>query len=129
MSVNEVVNSFFEAAENADVEGLRRLYAPDATIWHNDGAGDQSVDENLESLAVLFGGMLSVKFEVKRRVEVPGGVFQTHTLHGVLPNGERVDLDAAMFMQVDAGQVSRIEEYFDVSTVTAMFAATAAVAG
>lgn len=129
MSMSEVADRFFAAAENADVDGMRRLYAPEATIWHNDGTGDQTVDENLSSLAVLFGSMRSVKFEVKRRVEIPGGIFQTHTLHGVLPDGEQIDLDAAMFMGVENDKVTRIEEYFDVATVTAMFEATAAVAG
>ncbi|PHV67133.1 ketosteroid isomerase [Williamsia muralis] len=123
MTMIDVVDRYFVAAEAADVDELRRIYAPDATIWHNDGAGDLTVDEHLHNLAMLFGAMPSATFEVKRRSEVEGGVFQTHTFHGVLPDGTPVAVDAALFVGVADNRVTRIEEYFDAGAVAAVFAA------
>jgi ketosteroid isomerase-like protein/hemerythrin-like domain-containing protein len=108
-----VADAFFAAAEQGDTATLRTIYSTDATIWHNDGNAAQTVEENLALLDVLLGRMQSLRYEVKRRHELSDGLFQTHVLHAVLPDGDTVELDAAMYMAIADGQITRIEEYLD----------------
>lgn len=125
MTKTSVVEDFMRALETSDFTALRRIYASDAKIWHNDGAGEQSVDENLRALKSLFGPITDLSYDIQRRYEVPDGVIQTHVLRGNLPNGEVMALDAVMYFRVEGETITRIEEYFDVNTVEHLFDVTA----
>ena len=115
-----VVDDFFRAVERGDIDAVRAIYSPEVAIWHNDGSGDQGLEDNLVVLRLLGGAIADMHFDVSRRVNVGDGVFQHHVLRGKLPNGEGCALDAAMYIAVDGGRITRIEEYFDVATVTHM---------
>ncbi|MFI5613268.1 nuclear transport factor 2 family protein [Amycolatopsis sp. NPDC051903] len=117
-----LVNDYFRAIERGDLDAVRASYAPDAVIWHNDGAGEQDLEANLAVLRVLSGGIRDLHFDVSRRVDVGDGVFQQHVLRGQLPNGEESALDTVMYLAVTGGKITRIEEYFDVATVTRIIA-------
>ncbi|MFE5159012.1 nuclear transport factor 2 family protein [Streptomyces sp. NPDC056697] len=112
-----VVDNFFRAVERGDVDAVRGIYASDVAIWHNDGAGDQGLEDNLVVLGLLGGAIHGMRFDVTRRADVGAGVFQQHVLRGQLSDGEQVGLDAAMYIAVNDRKITRIEEYFDVATV------------
>jgi ketosteroid isomerase-like protein len=112
MSV-ELVERFFAAIEAGDIDAVRAIYAPDAVIWHNDDLIEQPVEENLKVLAGLHKAVSGLRYEIVRRVPCDNGVIQQHILRGTLPGGQQVALHAAMYLQVEDGQVTRIEEYLD----------------
>jgi uncharacterized protein len=123
-----VVDNFFRAVERGDIEAVRAIYSPDVAIWHNDGAGDQDLEANLVVLRLLSGAIQDMHFAVSRRVDVGDGIFQHHVLRGQLPNGEPCALDAAMYLALEGGRITRIEEFFDVATVTHMIDVAGATA-
>ena len=109
----ELVIRFFAALEAGDIDTLREIYAPDALIWHNDDLIEQSVADNLRVLAGLHRAVSGLRYDIVRRVPAPDGVLQQHVLRGTLPNGADVELQAAMYLQVRDGRITRIEEYLD----------------
>lgn len=124
--VAAITDRFLGAAERADTAAMRAIYTPDAVIWHNDGTPGQTVDENLAFLQMLFGGLRGLEYEVLRRHVTEDTVFQTHVLHVVLPDGATCDLDAAMVIAFQAGQISRIEEYLDMKSLDVLVGAVTA---
>jgi uncharacterized protein len=109
----EVVTRFFAALEAGDIEIVRSIYSPDASIWHNDDLLEQPVEDNLRVLAGLHRAVSGLHYEIVRRVPADDGVIQQHVLRGTLANGQPVELHAAMYLQVKDGHVTRIEEYLD----------------
>lgn len=110
---DDTVTRFFAAIEAGDIATVRAIYSPDALIWHNDDLLEQSVDENLKVLAGLHKAVSGLRYDVTRRAELPDGVLQQHVLRGTLRSGQDVELHAAMYLRVEDGHVTRIEEYLD----------------
>ena|SRR3984957_15869284 len=127
MSV-EVVERFFAALEAGDIDTVRAIYSPDALIWHNDDLIEQGVDDNLKVLAGLHKAVSGLRYEIVRRVPAADGVIQQHVLRGSLPDGQPVALHAAMYLRVEDGHVTRIEEYLDSANRTAIRTAREALA-
>lgn len=113
-----IADNFFHAVERGDIDAVRDIYASDVAIWHNDGAGDQGLEDNLVVLGLLSGAIDGIRFDVTRRADVGDGIFQQHVLRGQLPSGEQVALEAAMYIALNDQKITRIEEYLDVATVT-----------
>src|SRR5215472_8562411 len=128
MSV-EIVERFFAALEAGDIDGVRAIYAPDAVIWHNDDLIEQPVEENLRVLAGLHRVVSGLRYDVIRRVPAPDGVLQQHVLRGRLPDGAEVELHAAMYLRVEGGHITRIEEYLDSGKRTTIKAARERMTG
>ncbi len=110
---DDTVSRFFAAIEAGDIDTVRAIYSPDALIWHNDDLIEQPVDDNLKVLAGLHKALSGLRYDVVRRAELPDGVLQQHVLRGTLANGQEVELHAAMYLRVQDGHVTRIEEYLD----------------
>ena len=125
----ELVVRFFAAIEAGDIAAVREIYAPDALIWHNDDLIEQPVEENLKVLQGLHRAVSGLHYEIIRRAPAPDGVLQQHVLRGSLPNGTEVELHAAMYLQVQDGHITRIEEYLDSAKRTAIRAAREALSG
>jgi ketosteroid isomerase-like protein len=113
LSVTQVADRLFEAIEDGDIAAVADLYTLDTKIWHNDTRAEQSAEMNLKSLAALCEVLKSRAYLVKRRSVVDSGVLQQHVLSGVLADGDKVELHAAMYLEISAGKVRRIEEYTD----------------
>jgi ketosteroid isomerase-like protein len=126
MSGLQVVDEFFDAVEKGDFVRMRELYAPDAVIWHNDGEGEQSADDNVAGMAALHAVVRRLRYDVARRASTDdGGVFVQHVLRGELPNGEALALDAAMYITLGQETIVRIDEYFDTAVVKDAYAVIA----
>ena len=111
--IEDTVNRFFAALEAGDIETVRAIYSPDAVVWHNDDLIEQSVEDNLKTLAGLHKVVSGLNYEITRRVVLPDGVLEQHILHGKLPDGSDAELHCAMWLEVSGGHVTRIEEYLD----------------
>jgi ketosteroid isomerase-like protein len=134
MSNDEVVDRFFAALVAGDSDALRAVYAPDATIWHNTGGlseefSNQSAEDNVVMNEMIAKVMPGHRFDHVRRGHVDGGVYQMTVLRGELA-GQPVEHHMAIWIQIDDGRISRIEEYFDsVTAVPVIEAVNAALAG
>jgi ketosteroid isomerase-like protein len=123
----ELIIRFFAALEAGDIDTLREIYAPDAVVWHNDDLVEQPVEENLKVLQGLHRAVSGLRYDIVRRVPAPDGVLQQHILRGCLRNGTEVELHAAMYLQVQGGHITRIEEYLDSAKRAAIKAAREAL--
>jgi uncharacterized protein len=108
-----LADRFFGAVERGDLEEMRRLYHPDARIWHNFDQVTQSVEENLRTLTWMVGRLFDRTYEVTRREVLPDGFVQQHVLRGLTRRGEPFTMPACMIVRCLEGRVTSVEEYLD----------------
>lgn len=107
-----IAERFFRAIERGDIEAVKAIYAPDARIWHSHDLKEQSVDENLRVLAWMTRNLPGRCYRVHRRVAIPGGFLQQHTLEASTSGGPFA-MPACIVVEVRDGRIARLEEYLD----------------
>jgi len=107
-----VADDLFAAIEKGDVEGVRRLYASDAVIWHNTDGIEQTVDQNLRTLQWVCDNLAERAYEDVRRTEFDDGFVQQHYLR-FTKDAERREVPACIVATVADGRITRIDEYLD----------------
>jgi ketosteroid isomerase-like protein len=112
-AVLALAKRFFDAIEAGDVETVGAIYAPDAVIWHNTDGAEQGREENLKTLAGVVRFLGERRYGERRVGAFPGGFVQQHVLTGRRPDGAAVSLAACVICQVQDGQITRLDEYFD----------------
>jgi ketosteroid isomerase-like protein len=108
----DIAERFFRAVEAGDIDQIRAIYAPDALIWHNHDRKEQTVDENLKVLKWVARNLPGRRYDVLRRVAIPGGFLQQHVLEAETPKGP-FSMPACIVVQIKDGRISRLEEYLD----------------
>lgn len=83
-------------------------------MWHNDGSGDQPIDENMELLRRLAADVGTLRYDIVRQFQDGDAVLQQQVLHLTTTGGSRSEVHAAMYFRFDGGLIDRIEEYFNV---------------
>ncbi|MFH8406362.1 nuclear transport factor 2 family protein [Streptomyces sp. NPDC018019] len=97
--------------EACDFDGVRKMCTDTATVWHNDGKGEQSIDEKLAQLEPLASSVGSLRYEIVRQFRGPCEVLQQQILHLSLLNGSHHEAHATMYMRFEGYLIDRIEEY------------------
>ena len=110
--MNDLGDRLVAAIAAGDVDGVRAIYAPDATIWHNFDQRDQTVDENLATLADLHRRASDLQYTEIRRIVTEDGFVQQHVLTGVARGGA-LAMPAMIRFFVRDGRITRLEEYLD----------------
>lgn len=104
--------AYLRALENRDWRTARALCAETATVWHNDGKGEQSIEENIAGMEGQIEFIESMRYDILRQLSRPGEVLQQHVVHVATTSGTRGEVHAAVYFGFDdAGQIKRIEEY------------------
>ncbi|MGI5439067.1 nuclear transport factor 2 family protein [Streptomyces shenzhenensis] len=104
--------TYLRALERADWDTARALCADTTTVWHNDGKGEQSIEENIEGMRGQIGTIESMRYDITRQLSRPGEVLQQHVVHVATKNGVRGEVHAAVYFRFDDDNlISRIEEY------------------
>ncbi|XVQ89468.1 nuclear transport factor 2 family protein [Microbispora siamensis] len=104
--------TYLRALENRDWKAARALCAETATLWHNDGKGEQSIEENIAGMEGQIEAIESMRYDILRQLSQPGEVLQQHAVHVAPTNGMRGEVHAAVYFGFDdTGQIKRIEEY------------------
>jgi ketosteroid isomerase-like protein len=112
-SILALAERFVGAIERGDIEAVKECYAADARIWHNFDNIDQTVDENVVVLGWVTRVLSDRKYNILRRIAIPGGFLQQHVLSGKLKSGAPFSMPACLVVQVKDGRISRLEEYLD----------------
>jgi ketosteroid isomerase-like protein len=112
-----LAKSFFDAIERGDIETVRKIYAPDAVIWHNTDNLESTVEENLRVLTGFIANIPTRRYQNRRLDVFAGGFAQQHVLHGVNRKGQALTLAAALVCKVANGRITRLDEYFDSAAV------------
>ena len=109
---NTVVD-YLHALEIVDWNAARAFCADTATVWHNDGEGDETLDHYFAGLEEQIGKYDSIHYDITRQLVEPYGVLQQHVVRVVgKNNGERGGVYSAVYFGFDdAGLISHIEAY------------------
>ncbi|MFJ9034548.1 nuclear transport factor 2 family protein [Streptomyces sp. NPDC102274] len=111
-NLKDKVITYLRALEKPDWETARALCADTATVWHNDGKGDETLEEYFEALRTQIGSYETVRYDIIRQLSQPGGVLQQHVVHVTGKDGRRGAVHAAVhFGFDDAELIDRIEAY------------------
>ncbi|WP_298163490.1 nuclear transport factor 2 family protein [Brevundimonas sp.] len=111
--IHEFSDRFSAALERGDSEAARAFYAPDARIWHNFDDYEQSVDENLRTLAWMHRKLPVRTYNILRREILHDGWIQQHVLEATLPDGRPFRMAACCVVQMKDGLITRLDEYLD----------------
>ena len=114
-AADEIADRLFGAIETGDVEAVRRLYEPDAVVWHNGDGVEQTVEQNLATLRWVVDNLADRSYDGVRRQPTPTGFVQQHVLRFTRSDGSRQELPACLVVTCDleAGTLTRIDEYLD----------------
>lgn len=110
--LSDRVVSYLRALEKSEWDAARALCSETATIWHNDGKGDETLDEYFAGLKSQIGSYESIGYDIIRQLSQPGGVLQQHVVRVVAKDGERGGVHAAVYFGFDDDRlITRIEAY------------------
>ena len=115
-----LADRMFTAIEAGDLDAVRETYDPDIVGWANFDDRAQDRERSLRVLGWLCSKLADRRYEVKRRDVIPGGFLQEHVLHGTAPDGSAVAMPACIVASVEAGLITRINEYLDPVGVSAL---------
>ena len=109
--LKDKATAYLRHLERADWAGARAMCSATATVWHNDGKGDSTIDENIAGMENQIGSIESMRYDITRQLARPGEVLQQHVVHVTTKDGQHFRVDAAVYFRFDAGLIARIEEY------------------
>jgi ketosteroid isomerase-like protein len=113
---------FIAAIEAADADAVRACYAPDAKIWHNTDKLEQTVDQNVKSVAWFGRKLPDRRYRIVRREVLKDGFLQQHVLEATLPDGSAWSLSACVVVRMEDGLITRLDEYIDSAETLALSA-------
>lgn len=122
MSVDAIAalaRRFFDAVESGDIDTVYGCYAPGAKIWHNTDRLEQTRDENAATLRDFIRRIPTRSYAERRLSLFSDGFVHQHELRCVRLDGVAVTLPACVVCEVSAGQITRLDEYFDSAQVAA----------
>lgn len=111
--MNMLADRVMRAIERNDRDAVADCYAPDARIWHNFDGVEQTVPENLKTLAWMDGRLKNRRYEIISRHAFDGGYVQRHVLHGTLTSGNAFKMPACLVVTVKDGKIAYLAEYLD----------------
>ena len=117
--VEHVVNAYFDAIQKFDFSTVSRLYSESLTVWHNFTDSEQDKASNLQGLRAIEA-FTAIHYHIIERHVVGNRVAQRHRLQVTRADGRSFDLPVAIFLTVEHGQITRVDEYFDSAQLTAL---------
>jgi ketosteroid isomerase-like protein len=103
--------NFLRHLENREWADARAMCSEKATVWHNDGKGDSTIDENIAGMEAQIEPIESMRYEITRQFSQPDEVLQQHVVNVVTKDGGQFRVDAAAYFRFEDGLIVRIEEY------------------
>lgn len=120
----DVADRLFGSIERGDYAAVERLWGQNVVVWHS---GDEHDNDRSDALKVI---RWFIKITTRRSYEIldrqffDGGFVQQHVLHADGTNGPSIALRVCIVIKVDAGLITRIDEYFDPADMAALLTAT-----
>ncbi|WP_406416313.1 hypothetical protein OH809_39425 [Streptomyces sp. NBC_00873] len=105
-------DDFFGAVADGDIDAVRRYYRDDVKVWHNFDNLEQDKATNVATLAGIPDRYDTFEYAEIRHTPIEGGFLRQHVIKASR-NGKHACVPAILRVYVEAGQVYRIEEYFD----------------
>ena len=106
-----VADSMARVVADADYDGLRGLYTPDACIWHNIDDKEKTVEESLAFLEGLLRHTSKRWFEDVRLTLTPTGYVDQHYVRAILTTGEEMQIPICMVVTLEGERIKRLDDY------------------
>ncbi|PRX48650.1 SnoaL-like protein [Prauserella shujinwangii] len=103
--------AYLRHLENREWAEARAMCSERATVWHNDGKGDSTIEENISGMKAQIEPIRSMRYDITRQFAQPGEVLQQHVVNVVMKDGALFRVDAAVYFRFEGGRITRIEEY------------------
>ncbi|MFD2467411.1 DUF1684 domain-containing protein [Amycolatopsis silviterrae] len=110
-SLKEKAIAYLRHLENREWAQARAMCAEKAAVWHNDGKGESTIEENISGMAAQIEPIQSMRYDVTRQFSQPDEVLQQHVITVVMKDGGVFRVDAAVYFRFEDGLITRIEEY------------------
>lgn len=110
----ELAERFINAIDSEDIDTMRDIYAPDATIWHDFDRIDQDPETNIQSLISLREAIPSVRWVTTRIEALAEGFLLTYDLTVTFPE-KALAIPACVIATVINGKITRLEEWVNAS--------------
>lgn len=118
----DVVDRLITAIETGDLDGVRECYAPEVVVWANFDGKAKDLESSLRVLEWLVASTSERHYDVRRRIEIEGGVLQQHVLHAtVAKTGKSFSMPACLVVTVKGDRITHIDEYLDASVMQPAF--------
>lgn len=101
---------FLRRLEVYDFADARAMCTDRATVWQNDGQGEQPMDERLRQFGSFAATVDSLRFDVVRQFRDADEVLLQYLLHLVTADGSRSEVHAVVYFRFEGGLIDRIEE-------------------
>lgn len=115
-----LADRFFDAVVSGDIDAVRAMYAPDAVIWHAHTNAEQSVGDNLRTLAAIAKHVKGFGYDERRCIATEIGFVEQHVTRGIAPSGTAFTIPACIVCTVVDGRITRLDEYFDSAAAAAL---------
>ncbi|MBO3680677.1 nuclear transport factor 2 family protein [Streptomyces sp. NEAU-YJ-81] len=109
--INKKAIQCLHLLESFDFSAVRTMCTQTATVWHNDGTGEQTLDEKLKQLESMVPKVSSMRYDITRQFWNADEVLQQQVLHLLTTDGSRSEIHAAMYFRFRGNLIDRIEEY------------------
>jgi len=110
---------FIDAVEAGDTETIEAIYAPNASIWHNNDRIAQTRDENLKTLRGFIRFAPKRRYTERKVTPFPGGFVHQHVLVAETAKGKVLELACCLVCTVVDGKITRLDEYLDSTPLVA----------
>ncbi|MBF4514088.1 nuclear transport factor 2 family protein [Plantibacter sp. VKM Ac-2885] len=110
-ALEERAVAYLRNLERGDFDAAISLCTDDATVWHSDGSGDQTLAENIAGMVKQAAAMKTMRYDITRQLSRPNEVLQQHVVTVEMTDGMRGTVHAATYFRFDGDLIERIEEY------------------
>ena len=112
MTNDEIIDAYADAFMHADPDGIRRLIAPGAVIWHNFDQRDRDIVASLGELARMRELFSEMRMDVIERFALDDGIGVRLVLRGTFRHdGQEFTSHQAKFFRISDGKIAHVEEY------------------
>ena len=103
--------AFLRHLENREWADAQAMCSAKATVWHNDGKGDSTIQDNISGMTAQIEPIRSMRYDITRQFSHSDEVLQQHVVNVVMKDGAHFRVDAAAYFRFEDGLITRIEEY------------------
>ncbi|MCX4680652.1 nuclear transport factor 2 family protein [Streptomyces sp. NBC_01433] len=109
-TISETAIRFLRRLEVYDFADAQAMCTEKATVWQNDGKGEQTIDERLRQFSSFAATVDSLRFDVIRQFRDANELLLQYILHLVTADGSRSEVHAVVHFRFEGGLIDRIEE-------------------
>ena len=121
-----VIGRFNEAVEAADAAALQEIYSDELRAWHNFDNVTVSKSATIAALMELCRNGVRLRISCDEQFVVGNRGIRRQRVEARTPGGRCLVVHVALFVTVEGGRITRVDEYMDSKELDALGAAIAA---